>query len=521
MQPPRQCLIFAPGPLLIHQQAEPLQEAQFPRSEKAFRERAAEIYKIYSEAHRSRFGWTRPAFFKKELGEGLLRDSRALLKIFERCNSWNPKNDAKLKALIKLVSEKHKADKVLIFSQFGDTVEFLAEQLRNAGVQRLAAATGESPDVTELAWRFSPVRNKKQDLVKKSPELRVMVATDVLSEGQNLQDCFVVVNYDLPWAIISGGVTRLCLHDIIDQIPMPNQIPRRRRSSTCARIFGFGIVSLGLLLTGCSYENPSSKEHYTLPAELHLDTRAQRGPQGETYIVGTTNFPDGMKLWVHVGIPKVTASDDSVHVLDSKFITSGLWQEVSNPNFSSAMLKWPDGANLRFRKRPVRSGTYKVQFEAYFNSGWQTPEVLAMLGGEGAKNLQGKMFVALNPDVTDSSKKLDYTVTLQVPELQPEARAISLVKAAGLTAQGKGRSATDVEANIELFMELARPLHGSSALQAARGWSAEARGDTYEVIFDYTDSGASKQAIWSADLRTGEVKYVNENAKLLSWTPAY
>lgn len=123
------------------------------RSEKAFRDRAAEIYKVYSEAHRSRFGWIRPAFFKKELGEGLLRDSRALLKIFDRCNSWNPKNDAKLKALIKLVSEKHKADKVLIFSQFGDTVEFLAEQLRNAGVQRLEAATGESPDVTELDQR--------------------------------------------------------------------------------------------------------------------------------------------------------------------------------------------------------------------------------------------------------------------------------------------------------------------------------------------------------------------------------
>jgi superfamily II DNA/RNA helicase len=68
--------------------------------------------------------------------------------------------------------------------------------------------------VTDLAWRFSPVSNKKQDLVQKAPELRVMVATDVLSEGQNLQDCFVVVNYDLPWAIIrliqrAGRVDRI------------------------------------------------------------------------------------------------------------------------------------------------------------------------------------------------------------------------------------------------------------------------------------------------------------------------
>jgi len=184
------------------------------RSEKDFRERASAIYKIYAESNRSRFGWIRPVFFKKELGESLLRDSRALFKIFGKCNAWDPNKDTKLKALIKLVSEKHKTDKVLIFSQFGDTVEFLGQQLKNAGVQSLAAATGNSPDVTDLAWRFSPVSNKKQDLLQQAPELRVMVATDVLSEGQNLQDCFVVVNYDLPWAIIrliqrAGRVDRI------------------------------------------------------------------------------------------------------------------------------------------------------------------------------------------------------------------------------------------------------------------------------------------------------------------------
>ena len=184
------------------------------RSERDFRERAAEVYELHAKAHRSRFGWIRPGFFKKELGESLLRDSCALLRIFGRCDSWDPKKDTKLKALIKLVAEKHKADKVLIFSQFADTVEFLAQQLKNAGVQGLAAATGDSPDVTDLAWRFSPVSNKKQALLQRAPELRVMVATDVLSEGQNLQDCFIVVNYDLPWAIIrliqrAGRVDRI------------------------------------------------------------------------------------------------------------------------------------------------------------------------------------------------------------------------------------------------------------------------------------------------------------------------
>ena len=53
-----------------------------------------------------------------------------------------------------------------------------------------------------------------RDRVMPKDELRVLVATDVLSEGQNLQDCAVVVNYDLPWAIIrliqrAGRVDRI------------------------------------------------------------------------------------------------------------------------------------------------------------------------------------------------------------------------------------------------------------------------------------------------------------------------
>ncbi|MGD0498573.1 MAG: helicase-related protein [Bryobacteraceae bacterium] len=184
------------------------------RTEQEFRNRAAEIYKLYVGSYRSRFDWIRPAFFGGELSERLLQDSRALLKVFDKCHSWDPNRDAKLKALTRLVAEKHKSDKVLVFSQFADTVEFLEGQLKAAGVQNLAAATGNTPDVTELAWRFSPVSNKKQALVQKASELRVLVTTDVLSEGQNLQDCFVVVNYDLPWAIIrliqrAGRVDRI------------------------------------------------------------------------------------------------------------------------------------------------------------------------------------------------------------------------------------------------------------------------------------------------------------------------
>src|SRR5439155_22139857 len=74
--------------------------------------------------------------------------------------------------------------------------------LRARGVQRLAGVTGEAEDPTSYAWRFSPASNNKRDRVTAEDELRVLIATDVLSEGQNLQDGAIIVNFDLPWAII-------------------------------------------------------------------------------------------------------------------------------------------------------------------------------------------------------------------------------------------------------------------------------------------------------------------------------
>ena len=74
--------------------------------------------------------------------------------------------------------------------------------------------TGDTDDPTKYAWRFSPESNHKRQQVPPEQELRVIVATDVLSEGQNLQDAAIVVNYDLPWAIIrlvqrAGRVDRI------------------------------------------------------------------------------------------------------------------------------------------------------------------------------------------------------------------------------------------------------------------------------------------------------------------------
>lgn len=184
------------------------------RREDALRARAAEVYGLYSGSYRGRFGWIRPEFFDSQLHEQLLADAHALMKVLDKCPVWDPAADSKLTALLKLVRETHNGEKILVFSQFGDTVHFLEKQLKAAGIANVAAATGDSPDVTNLAWRFSPVSNRKDELIGEQPELRVLIATDILSEGQNLQDCHIIVNFDLPWAIIrliqrAGRVDRI------------------------------------------------------------------------------------------------------------------------------------------------------------------------------------------------------------------------------------------------------------------------------------------------------------------------
>lgn len=184
------------------------------RTEAALRKRAGEIYQQYATTYKRRFKWLRPALFTRGLAQDLADDATHLLGVMMEAGEWDARRDVKLAALVDLVKRQHPGAKVLVFTQFADTVDYLVEQLRGQGVWQLAGATGAAQNPTELAWRFSPVSNGKRAQVQPEDELRVLVATDVLSEGQNLQDCAVVVNYDLPWAIIrliqrAGRVDRI------------------------------------------------------------------------------------------------------------------------------------------------------------------------------------------------------------------------------------------------------------------------------------------------------------------------
>ena len=168
-----------------------------------FENRAANVYENYQNGYQNRFNWIRSDVFNYSLRVDLEADSNALLDMLEEYGAWRPERDSKLGALHDLLTNKYSDHKVLIFTQFADTVRYLEENLGRRGLGNMAGVTGTTKKPTLLAARFSPDSNQDVlDETSKENELRVLVTTDLLSEGQNLQDCHVVINYDLPWAII-------------------------------------------------------------------------------------------------------------------------------------------------------------------------------------------------------------------------------------------------------------------------------------------------------------------------------
>jgi hypothetical protein len=195
-----------------HAEQEDLLDGVIEEAENNTSSKAESIYRQYADEYRKRFKWISSRLFKKELREHLAEDVTALRDLLNRYGSWKSEQDRKLAQLEELITHSHGKDKVLVFTQFADTARYLGRALQARGAKSLAVVTGASADPYAMACRFSPQSNRAQ--VSKADELRVLICTDVLSEGQNLQDCAVVVNFDLPWAIIrliqrAGRVDRI------------------------------------------------------------------------------------------------------------------------------------------------------------------------------------------------------------------------------------------------------------------------------------------------------------------------
>lgn len=182
-----------------------------PTDIEVYRRKAQEYYQMICT--KNNLAWLDSKYFKRTLKQHLLADCEKIIDMIRLCGAWKSADDQKLSALEKLLKSTHAKEKVIVFTQYSDTARYIFRQLKNRGYTHVGYVTGGYKSPTEIVERFSPVSNGKSNLSPED-ELRVLIATDVLSEGQNLQDAHVIVNYDLPWAIIrliqrAGRVDRI------------------------------------------------------------------------------------------------------------------------------------------------------------------------------------------------------------------------------------------------------------------------------------------------------------------------
>ena len=176
---------------------------------------AASAYDKLQAKNPKAIRWAPNQMFRDDLADDLKHDAEVITEMLNTFGVWDAERDGKIAALESLLTVRYPDSKVLIFTEAADTAHYVGEELLRRGVEAVDVVTGDSENPTALARRFSPKSNSVT--TNGSPvksELRVLVSTDVLSEGQNLQDAHIIVNYDLPWAIVklvqrAGRVDRI------------------------------------------------------------------------------------------------------------------------------------------------------------------------------------------------------------------------------------------------------------------------------------------------------------------------
>lgn len=172
----------------------------------------------------------RPSLFNDRLERALRSDNLIIDGILERIGRWEQERDTKIDALVKLACDDHGSEKVVVFTEYADTANYIAQVFAERGIEKVEAVTGSNADPTLAARRFSPESNASLGGMPDRGEgpIRVLVSTDVLSEGQNLQDARIVVNYDLPWAVVrmvqrAGRVDRI--GQTADEVLVASMLP--------------------------------------------------------------------------------------------------------------------------------------------------------------------------------------------------------------------------------------------------------------------------------------------------------
>lgn len=148
----------------------------------------------------------------------LNRDKEALSELYNSAQAITPDRDAKLKELMDVIQLKLKSslndnnNKVLIFTAFSDTAEYLYSNLKvwikkelHLNVALICGGFTQTTfgknDYSTILTNFSPISKKRDRILSmnQAEQIDILIATDCISEGQNLQDCDYLINYDIHW----------------------------------------------------------------------------------------------------------------------------------------------------------------------------------------------------------------------------------------------------------------------------------------------------------------------------------
>ncbi|MCY3547453.1 MAG: helicase-related protein [Gemmatimonadetes bacterium] len=138
-----------------------------------------------------------------EMMSETMLDLDQIAQFLNEARRFEPKHDDKLRKLVRLLKTKELAgEKVLIFTEFADTARYLGRELEAAGLDGLEQLDGSSgKDRADVIRRFAPYYNRADPELELGDrrEIRILISTDVLSEGLNLQDASRMINYDIHW----------------------------------------------------------------------------------------------------------------------------------------------------------------------------------------------------------------------------------------------------------------------------------------------------------------------------------
>ena len=128
-------------------------------------------------------------------------DMEVLAEFIQDIMGFKPENDDKIRELKRILKEDPRVagKKVIVFSEFRATAKYIYRELLRDGFSHLTEIDGQSRgNRHDLIQRFAPYYNDKSSS-EVEDEINILIATDVLAEGLNLQDASCLINYELHW----------------------------------------------------------------------------------------------------------------------------------------------------------------------------------------------------------------------------------------------------------------------------------------------------------------------------------